>query len=208
MKTAGELLRDKRLLKELTLEEVASRVKVKPEYLAALESSNFAALPGETPTKGFLRSYARFLRLNPDTLVAMFRRDFTSHNDGEIVPHGLLAPLSHTPRIFTWPRIAIWSTVVVFLFFLGYQLFSWWSLPRLDLIQPKDGELYGAKITVKGQTSKDNVVSIVGQKVLLSESGEFSLDLVFPPGQQSITVQVTNREGRSRSLERTFLVSE
>lgn len=208
MKTAGNLLQEKRLLKELSIDEVAARIKVKPEYLVALENSDFASLPGETTTKGFLRNYARVLRLNPDTLLAMFRRDFEVSQGGEIIPRGLVEPVSHTPRLISASRILGWGTVLVFSGFLLYQLIGWWNLPRVELLQPEEGEVYGEKITVKGRTDRDNTVTVAGQKVLVGSSGEFSLDLIFPAGTHSITVEVENRQGKSRLVERTFSVSK
>lgn len=208
MKTAGDLLREKRLLKELTVEQVAAKIKVKPEYLNALEASDFDSLPGETTTKGFLRNYASALRLNPDTLLAMFRRDFEVQGGGEIVPRGLVEPVSHAPRLLSASRILSWSAALAFVGFLVYQLIGWWSLPQVELIQPQEGEVYGEKITFKGKTSRDNVVTISGQKVLIGADGEFSLDLLLPAGVHSVTVEVTNRQGKSRLVERTFTVSK
>ena len=208
MKTAGDLLREKRLLKELTVEQVAIKIKVKPEYLQALEESDFTSLPGETTTKGFLRNYASALRLNPDTLLAMFRRDFEVQSGGEIVPRGLVEPVSRSPRLLSASRILAWSIALAFIGFLLYQLVGWWSLPRVELAQPEQGEVYGEKITVKGKTDRDNVVIISGQKVLVGASGEFSLDLLFPAGTHSVTIEVSNRQGKSRLIERSFTVSK
>ena len=61
MKTAGELLQDKRLEKELSIDDVAKRLKVRPEYLLAVESNKYNQLPSATAAKGFLRNYARVL---------------------------------------------------------------------------------------------------------------------------------------------------
>lgn len=208
MKTAGDLLQEKRLLKELSIEEVASRIKVKPEYLVALENSDFASLPGQISTKGFLRNYARVLRLDPDTLLAMFRRDFEIGHSGDIIPRGLVEPVSRSPHLISASRILGWGTVLVFCSFLLYQLIGWWNLPRVELLQPEEGEVYGEKITVKGRTDRDNAVTVAGQKVLVGSSGEFSLDLLFPAGTHSVTVEVRSRQGKSRLVERTFTVSK
>jgi len=208
MKTAGDLLKEKRLLKELTLETVATRTKIKLEYLEAIENSNFPALPSATFAKGFLRNYATFLYLNPDTIVAMFRRDFTQNDKGEIIPRGLVAPVGGKSRFFTVGIILTAIAILAFLGFLGFQLLSWWSLPRLKLLQPLNGDTYGEKVTVKGSADRDSTVSINGQKVILDQSGQFTLDLIFPAGTHSVLVETTNRQGKSTTLERTFTVSK
>ncbi len=207
MKTAGDLLKDKRLLLELTLTDVAGRTKVKPEYLLALEESDFDKLPSAPVTKGFLKSYARVLHLNPDTLIAMYRRDYDEVM-GEIVPHGLIEPIAKKSRLFSVPFLLTIISVLSFLGFLAIQLFSWWSLPKLDLLQPIDGETYGEQITVKGVTGPEVNIRVGDQTVLVNQNGEFSLDLKYPAGTHRLLIQASTRDGKTRLLERTFTVSK
>jgi len=208
MKTAGQLLQEKRLLKELTIKDLADKIKVKPEYLIALEESDYLTLPSATATKGFLRNYARVLHLNPDTLVAMFRRDFEEGEKGEIVPRGLVEPVARKPRLLSANLILAGIALFIFLGFLGFQLFSWWSLPSLKIIQPENGEVYGEKVTFRGTTDSDAVVEINGQKVLVDQNGQFTLDLIFASGTHSVVIKVENRQGKSRLEKRTFQVSK
>lgn len=208
MKTAGELLQEKRLTRELEIIDIAHQIKVKPEYLTALESSDFDSLPSPTTSKGYLRNYARALHLNPDTVVAMFRRDFKESKSGDIIPRGLVNPVVGKPRIINANLILGLSALIIFLVFLGYQLFSWLSLPGLELIQPIEGEMYGEKITIKGTTDSEATVMIDGQQVLVDQNGNFTLDLIFPSGTHSVVVRAENREGKSSLLERTFQISK
>ena len=207
MKTAGDLLKDKRLLLELTLSDVAGRTKVKPEYLLALEESDFDKLPSAPVTKGFLKSYARVLHLNPDTLIAMYRRDYDEVM-GEIMPHGLVEPIAKKSRLFSVPFLLTIISVLSFLGFLAIQLASWWGLPKLDLLQPIDGETYGEQITVKGVTGPEVNIKVGEQTVLVNQDGEFSLDLKYPAGTHRLLIQASTRDGKTRLLERTFTVSK
>lgn len=208
MKTAGALLKEKRLAKELDIETIASRIKVKPEYLLALENSDFGALPTSTVTKGFLRNYATALRLNPDTILAMFRRDYEEHGTGEILPRGLVNPLAKKRFLPSASQLLLIFTILTFLGFLGFQLREWWSLPAISLLQPEEGEVYGEKISVKGKTSRDATVFVNGQQVIVGSGGEFTLDLILPAGTHSVKVEATNRQGKTRLVERSFTVSK
>lgn len=208
MKTAGKLLQEKRLLKELSIEEIAASIKVKSKYLIALENSDFASLPSSTFTKGFLRNYALALKINPDTVLAMFRRDFVENEHGEIIPKGLVKPISHKPKVFSAFSFLIGLTLLFFLGFLGYQLLGWWSLPKLDILQPVNGEVYGELVTVKGKTDHDATVLVNKQKVIVDQNGQFTLDLLFPAGTHSVLVIATNRQGKSKMQERSFQVSK
>ncbi len=208
MKTAGDLLKEKRLLKELSLEDVSKKTKIKVEFLEAIENSDYARLPSSTFAKGFLRNYATFLYLNPDTMVAMFRRDFTQNSKGEIIPRGLVEPVNSKPRFFSVSLILTSIAVVAFVGFLGIQLISWWSLPKIKLIQPQNNDTYGEKVTFKGTADSDATVKVNGQLVILDQNGQFTLDLVFPGGTHSVLVEATNRQGKSTLVERTFTVSK
>lgn len=57
----GILLQEARLEQGLTIEEMAQRTKIRPQFLAAIEEENFQALPGEAYIKPFVRSYAKAL---------------------------------------------------------------------------------------------------------------------------------------------------
>jgi cytoskeletal protein RodZ len=204
----SDLLKEKRLVKELSLETVAAKTKIKLEYLEAIENSDFARLPSSTFAKGFLRNYASFLHLNPDTIVAMFRRDFTENNNGEIIPRGLFEPVGGKPKFFTVSLILTSIATLAFLGFLAIQLISWWSLPKLKLLQPQNGDTYGEKVTFKGVTDRDATVIVGGQQVIVDQNGQFTLDLVFGAGTHSVIVETKNRQGKTLLLERTFTVSK
>lgn len=68
----GETLREERLSRGLTHEYVSQIIKIRPEFLAALEEENLSALPGNFYAKNFLRRYADFLDLDSSTLVQRF----------------------------------------------------------------------------------------------------------------------------------------
>lgn len=207
MKTAGELLKEKRLKKDLTIEEVANRTRIKTEYLEAIEKNDFKNLPALTFTKGFLRSYAKTLRVNPDTVVAMFRRDFVEDKSGQIVPKGLVEPINKKPRAIPFNSLIATIAIISFLAFLGAQLFKFYSLPKIEIIQPLNGEVYTQKVTIKGKTDPDNVITINNQKIITDPNGQFSIDLTFPQGTHSIVVQATNRQQKTKLIQRTFQVT-
>ncbi len=205
MKTSGELLREARLKKNKSIGEIASEVKVKPEYLEALEKNKFEDLPSATFTKGFLRKYASVLGVNPDTVGAMFRRDFAEDDSGRFIPKSLVQPVSRKPTIHYSFLIGAFA-ILSFLGFLGFQLYSYLSLPKIELIQPVSGETYAGVVSVKGKTAPDNTVTINNQPVIVSPNGEFTLELTFTSGTHSVVVQATNRIGKSRLVQRSFQI--
>ena len=62
----GELLRDTREAKGLSFEDVERDTRINRLYLEALEAEHFDALPAPVYVRGFMRSYARYLELDPE----------------------------------------------------------------------------------------------------------------------------------------------
>lgn len=72
MESIGEFFRQVRETKGLTLDEVASKTRIHPDFLKALEEGNFAKLPDQVFAKGFVRSYARSLGLDEEDAMRCF----------------------------------------------------------------------------------------------------------------------------------------
>lgn len=70
----GRALRKARLRRGKSLEEASRETRVKPEYLRALEAESFDVLLGDVYVRGFLRSYARYLGLDPQKVVGAYER--------------------------------------------------------------------------------------------------------------------------------------
>ncbi|NDJ52387.1 MAG: helix-turn-helix domain-containing protein, partial [Chloroflexi bacterium] len=68
----GQLLRQAREERALTLDEAAMQTRIRLKYLEALEAGDFSELPSLTHAKGFLRNYARYLHLDVSALMGQF----------------------------------------------------------------------------------------------------------------------------------------
>ncbi len=69
----GNKLRETRLAKGLTLQDVEEATKIRVKYIDALEKDQFDLLPGKVYVIAFLRNYARFLEINDDDLVQQYK---------------------------------------------------------------------------------------------------------------------------------------
>ena len=69
--TAGAKLREAREAAGWSIGDVAAQLKLAPRQVAALEEDDWERLPGRTFIRGFARNYARFLALDPDTVLAL-----------------------------------------------------------------------------------------------------------------------------------------
>ena len=71
----GSTLRSAREKRGLTIKDIENETSIRSAYIDALEKGNYDALPSEVYVKGFIRNYAEFLNLNPDSLVQEFREE-------------------------------------------------------------------------------------------------------------------------------------
>lgn len=72
---AGRKLTEARQQLGLSIAEVAERIRVRREFLEALEDMNIKMLPGKAYALAFLRSYARTLGLDEKAIVDQFQEE-------------------------------------------------------------------------------------------------------------------------------------
>lgn len=65
----GRVLAEERIRRRLAVEDVAEQLRLRREYVIALERGQWQLLPGEVYAQGFFRSYASLLDLNADYLL-------------------------------------------------------------------------------------------------------------------------------------------
>lgn len=68
----GDILQRARLAQGLSLEQVEQQTHISRRYLDALENERFTVLPAPVYARGFLRTYASFLGLEPSKLMPLF----------------------------------------------------------------------------------------------------------------------------------------
>jgi cytoskeletal protein RodZ len=73
----GEELRRERLVREVPLEEISAATKISLRMLKALEDSDLSRLPAPAFTRGFIRSYALHLGIDPEAKVCAYMADLS-----------------------------------------------------------------------------------------------------------------------------------
>ncbi len=68
----GQRLAEARESQNITLEQAEKETRIRLKYLLAMEAGDFDALPNDVVERGFLRSYAQYLGLDPAPLIAAF----------------------------------------------------------------------------------------------------------------------------------------
>jgi len=69
----GGLLTKAREKLELSQKDIASRLNLKEEIIAALDANSFDDLPAPTYVRGYIRSYARAVNLDADNIIKIYQ---------------------------------------------------------------------------------------------------------------------------------------
>lgn len=207
MKAVGEILKNKRLEKNLSLGQVEKATKIRIRYLEAIEKNDFSKIPGGAQiAKGFIKNYSDFLELSSASVLAVFRRDFQESRTGQIIPRGMVEPLDG-PK-FTWtPKLTVIAALAVLFFLLGSYIFSQYSAsffaPKLEVSSPKNNENTAqGSLEFKGKTDSDATLFINQEMKIVNQDGSFSEKVSLSTGENDIVVEAVNRRGQKSKVIR------
>lgn len=120
--TIGALLRRTRLAKKLDLQDVASYLCIRYQFLEALENGHYKDLPGEAYVNGFIRSYAAYLGLDPADIISQYKKEFFNHTKRENETYVMSS--DETENIVPDSKILIFSLVLLAAAFGLWHFFS------------------------------------------------------------------------------------
>lgn len=206
MKTVGQILQTARNAQKLDLKDVSRITRIRAHFLEAVEVDDYGQLPSGAVARGFIRNYSEFLKLKPESVLAIFRRDFVENEQGQIVPRGMVKPVSEVS--FWTPRTTIIAAItLVFTLFGTYLVYQYRILtgpPPLHLIAPiKNLATTEPTVEVVGITSPEATISVNGDLVALEKGGRFFLRLPLVTGDNTISVIATSKFGKTASQTRT-----
>ena len=73
MASFGENLQREREMRGVTLQEISAATKIGVRFLRALETEDFGQVPGGIFTRSFIRTYAKYLGLDEDRVLAEYQ---------------------------------------------------------------------------------------------------------------------------------------
>ena len=112
MASLGERLREAREARGLSPSEVSEKIRIRTVYLIAIEEENWRAIGAPVYVRGFLRTYARFLGLDPEEVVAQFGEAVPSEPASE--PHYIVERAPRRSSAITWIAAFVAVLLVAF----------------------------------------------------------------------------------------------
>jgi transcriptional regulator with XRE-family HTH domain len=218
----GEVLRTAREARGVDLSRVERDTKIRARYLTALETGDYAELPGAVYTKGFLRNYGAYLGLDPEYLVDLFRLESalpTTERPSVPVPPRPIATRRSRPLVVTPGAIAaalLTVAVAAFIIYLVAELVTFARTPVLNVTDPAvDIAGYGEmEYLIVGVTEPNSRVTVDGLRenptATADANGNFEIEVALVPGSNVITLvasdPLTGRD--SEPVHRTIVVGD
>jgi cytoskeletal protein RodZ len=216
----GEVLRTAREAKGVDLARVERDTKIRSRYLTALETGDYAELPGAVYTKGFLRNYGVYLGLDTEYLVDLYRLESSLPTTERLTvpaPPRPIASRRSRPLVVT-PGVVMGALltagVAIFIVYLVGEFVTFARTPALTISQPV-GDVVGWQqmdYHIVGVTEPNSTIRVDGLRenpsVTADARGNFQIDVGLVPGSNVITLVATDPLTNRKSLpvSRTIIV--
>ena len=179
----GAQLRAAREAQAYSVAEVAERLFLSSSQVNAIEQGSYEHLPAEVFVKGYLRSYAKLLKLDPVQILAQYQppvealpEEFGIEPSG-LAPKSLLERLPDVPGSVVWVAIAALGLVLLTTVIYFASGTDTAEEPTPALAEPGLDQQSGLDVTQPPAIAADDV-DASGQAIAGS-SGEHQLEMRF-----------------------------
>jgi len=125
----GQQLREARLARGLSLDDVQEMTKIRKRYLEAIEMGDYKVLPGSFYVRAFIKTYAETVGLDADELLAEHRQNVPS-----TAPEPTMEPViqkrrsrQHNERNSKWLSTTLMWSFTVLILIVIYLYFTVWG---------------------------------------------------------------------------------
>ena len=212
MRTVGQVLKEERERKFYTLDEIEKATKIRKELLEALEAGQDSKLPPPTFVQGFIKNYGKFLGLNEDKLLAIYRREFSELQHPPRILDSFKEPIERRKFKLTPARVlgsVILGLIIIFFVYLWIEYRFLVGGPFLEVSQPVDQlNITSSAVQVIGRTDPEAKVSINNQEVGVDTSGKFSQEIKLTDNINNIEISAKSKSGQVTKIERTVFLKK
>ena len=172
-----------------------------------MENENWQSLPDPTFTKGFITSYAKYLGLEPQKVLAVYRREY----DEREYPKKKFDS-QHKRRLYLTParllNTLLAFAIIIFVAYLVLQYSSVFTAPKIEIISPSDDETVTVPVVViQGKADPQTTISVDGEFVPVNQEGTFSHQYNLKEGRNTIEIIASKRLSPKTKITRTVRLS-
>ena len=198
----GDLLRDTRIEKNLTIEQVADDTYISIRLIEALEKEQYEKFNSEMYLVGFLKCYAEYLEIDSEYIVRRFRNISVQEQPTPVNELLQKHPVSKR-TIFIICSIVITVLGALFLFGRSFILDSWLDLPVSGgqaegndaAPVPASNNVYSLEDGFLEQDFKqgDKIEVLIGEALFLIEVESIARRVTLQTAENSITIRESER---------------
>lgn len=207
MRTVGQILKETREDQFYSLEEVEKSTKIRKELLQALEADDYKKLPPTTFVQGFIKNYAKFLKIESGPLLAIFRRELPENKRKAYVMDAFANPVQSSRFKLTPGRVLGGVISLIILSFFVYLWFQYRQLvgfPQLAISSPVDQlSTDNAVIIVEGKTDPESKIMVNNQEVKVDLDGAFKEEVTLSSQVNKLSIIAISRFGQKVETDRT-----
>lgn len=143
----GRLLAARREELGMTVEQAASQLNLAPRQVQAIEDENYAALPGMASVRGFMRAYAKLLKIEPEPLLAAVANETSAPDETLPLRRALPAKPFAESRLFPNERKRIWPLIAMALLLAVFALMAGEKMGWLSVLPPSVSVLMNKEVS-------------------------------------------------------------
>jgi transcriptional regulator with XRE-family HTH domain len=211
VKSLGEDLQKARQLLNLSLLSVEKKIGVSRVYLEAMENNDWEVMPGEVYAKNWLKKYVSFLALNWNEIKVKFDQEMAKQKiwpETDKQKFGVARK-----RLIVLPKLIksflFILVVVIIMGYLGWQLWSLLSPPKLELLYPEDNYVTkSSMVKILGRVEEGAWLGLNDKEIAAGSGGWFEVDIDLNKGLNIIKVEAKKSYGRTRVEYRRIIVED
>lgn len=196
--TLGQKLKQVREQSHYTIAAVSAQLRIKPEYIEAIEQSRYIALPSGVFVKNYVQRYAKLLGLNWSIVQPLLETELKVYTQTPGIPTQKRYLAKHPLQLM---KVVIGLVILFAVIALG----AYFSLEITNIIEPPALEVMelpsrvaykDRTLTVAGQTDPEAVVSINDQAIPVLPGGQFSQQMSLQPGNNLLKIEAKTKRSQ------------
>jgi len=205
MNTIGQILKEARVKKNISLIKLENLTKIKREFILKLEKDDWDNLPEFPVVSGFVKNLANALGISSNNANAILRRDYP--------PKKLtINPKPDVGGKFSWsPKltfaVGIGILLVFVLGYLGIEYVKFIKPPELIIDKPVENEqILKNKVKIEGKTTTDAILTVNNQPIIFDQDGKFITEIEITKDTKELKFISISRSGKKTEIIRKITV--
>lgn len=196
--TLGQKLKQVREQSHYTIAAVSAQLRIKPEYIEAIEQSRYIALPSGVFVKNYVQRYAKLLGLNWSIVQPLLETELKVYTQTPGIPTQKRYLAKHPLQLMKVViGLVILFAIIALGAYFGLEITNIIEPPGLEVMELPSRVAYEDRtLTVAGQTDPEAVVSINDQAIPVLPGGQFSQQMSLQPGNNLLKIEAKTKRSQ------------